>query len=83
MGKNKRKFKVKVETYLQEGGVVFLIKRIEIKGGQHVFGINKGEDIDNAITCSELISLMKENFGFEDGDKIDLKHEDYSIGFGE
>ena len=72
------KFKVKVKTYLLDDCVKFLIKKIEIKGDQHVFRLNSGEDIDDASTCSDLISYLKKNHGFEDGDEMIIKHEDYN-----
>lgn len=80
MGKDKgKKFKVQVETYLQKGGVQFLVKKVEIKGDQFYFGIKKGESIDHGNTCSELVTFLKEQFGLEDDDIIKIKHENYNI----
>jgi len=72
------RFKVKVKTYLLDDCVKFLIKKIEIKWDQHAFRLNSGEDIDNGSSCLDLISYLKENHGFEDGDEVFLKHEDYN-----
>lgn len=72
------KFRVKVKTYLFDDCVKFLIKKIEIKGDQHAFRLNSGEDIDDASTCLDLITYLKENHGLEDGDEVFIKHEDYN-----
>ena len=72
------RFKVKVKTYLLDDCVKFLIKKIEIKGDQHAFKLNGDEDIDNASSCLDLIAYLKENHGFQDGDEVIIKHEDYN-----